>query len=57
MWDKRMMSRRPTPVAQRGTEGGGIWRIKWHPHDPSLFAVAAMHRGFFIMKWLDGSGT
>lgn len=51
------MTGRAQPVAQRGTEGGGVWRIKWHPHDPSLFVIAAMHRGFFVMRWAEGGGT
>lgn len=54
IWDKRMMTGRAQPVAQRGTEGGGVWRIKWHPHDPRLFVIAAMHRGFFVMRWAEG---
>jgi diphthamide biosynthesis protein 7 len=57
IWDKRMMTGRAQPVAQLGTEGGGVWRIKWHPYDPKLFVVAAMHRGFFVMRWTEGSGT
>lgn len=57
IWDKRMMTGRAQPVAQRGTEGGGVWRIKWHPHDPRLFVIAAMHRGFFVMRWAEGGGT
>jgi diphthamide biosynthesis protein 7 len=57
IWDKRLMSGRANPVAQRGTEGGGVWRIKWHPHDPHLFALAAMHRGFFVMEWSGGNNV
>jgi len=57
IWDKRLMSGRANPVAQRGTEGGGVWRIKWHPHDPHLFALAAMHRGFFVMEWSGGNSA
>jgi diphthamide biosynthesis protein 7 len=47
VWDLRTMRR---PVNVHAT-GGGVWRVKWHPRDPSLLAVACMHEGFQILKW------
>lgn len=43
------------PICVNAT-GGGVWRVKWHPSDPSLLAVACMHEGFQILRWsVDGS--
>lgn len=30
--------------------GGGIWRIRWHPMDPTKLAVAAMHNGCHVFQ-------
>jgi len=29
--------------------GGGVWRIKWNPFDPSLLLIACMHAGFVVL--------
>jgi len=28
--------------------GGGVWRIKHHPHTPCLLGLACMHDGFKV---------
>jgi diphthamide biosynthesis protein 7 len=30
--------------------GGGVWRVKWHPTDPNLLLVSAMHNGFHVLE-------
>ncbi|KAL9932050.1 hypothetical protein V8E36_009111 [Tilletia maclaganii] len=29
--------------------GGGIWRTKWHPHDPARLLLGCMHNGFQVV--------
>jgi diphthine methyl ester acylhydrolase len=45
-WDTRNWKR---PVDELSI-GGGVWRIKFHPQDPSLVATASMHNGFHILN-------
>eukprot|EP00899_Mesostigma_viride_P007748 jgi/Mesvir1/16975/Mv15821-RA.1 len=54
IWDTRNTSA-PVCTAQAGT-GGGVWRIKWHPRDPSLLLAACMHAGFSVLE-LSPEGT
>jgi len=47
IWDKRNMRE---AVATVGT-GGGVWRLKWHPQDPSLLLSASMRGGFHVLRF------
>lgn len=47
LWDAR---NRKTPLAQQA-QGGGVWRIKWHPAHPNLMATASMRGGFHVIDW------
>ena len=45
VWDTRTSMRCPVETAALG---GGVWRIRQHPRDPGVLAVAAMYNGFHI---------
>ncbi|KAJ1843381.1 hypothetical protein LPJ73_005510 [Coemansia sp. RSA 2703] len=45
VWDTRSMRR---PLAESNI-GGGIWRLKWHPLEPTQLLVGAMYNGFHIL--------
>ncbi len=30
--------------------GGGAWRLRWHPQDPSLILAACMYNGFAVAR-------
>ena len=38
-----------TPFLAEAAVGGGVWRMCWHPNDPSLLAAAVMHGGVRIL--------
>ncbi|KAI8376475.1 WD repeat-containing protein 85-like protein [Radiomyces spectabilis] len=46
LWDTRSMRR---PVSTIQTEGGGIWRLKWHPTEANKLLSASMHAGAFVI--------
>ncbi|KAL3724384.1 hypothetical protein ACJRO7_029541 [Eucalyptus globulus] len=47
VWDIRSISK---PVNQSSIcFGGGVWRIKQHPHVPSVVLAACMHDGFALV--------
>ena len=50
MWDNRAMR---APVCEVGV-GGGVWRVKWHPHYPRYLLAACMHNGFKVLKFTQG---
>ena len=39
----------PRKIASIDSCGGGIWRLKWHPTDPSKLLVAVMHGGCRVL--------
>ena len=39
----------PKKLAKIDSCGGGIWRLKWHPHDPAKILVGAMHGGCRVL--------
>ncbi|KAJ2559781.1 hypothetical protein EV175_000166 [Coemansia sp. RSA 1933] len=51
IWDTRSMRK---PLAEHSV-GGGAWRLKWHPQNPSLLLVAAMYNGFHVLDVAAGS--
>lgn len=46
LWDARMPAR---PLSETEV-GGGVWRVKWHPVDPTRLLVGCMHDGFKVLK-------
>ena len=51
IWDWRNTSK---PVLQTSFGmGGGVWRVKPHPRDPSLLLAATMYDGFKVVKVSD----
>ncbi|GBM62413.1 Diphthine methyltransferase [Araneus ventricosus] len=46
LWDVRSMK---IPVSEISLNGG-IWRLKWHPRNPSYLLSASMHNGFHVLS-------
>ena len=49
IWDRRNMRRAVSDVRV----GGGVWRIKWNPADPTLLLVACMYNEFHLVQYQD----
>eukprot|EP00301_Raphidiophrys_heterophryoidea_P010212 c15274_g1_i1.p1 GENE.c15274_g1_i1~~c15274_g1_i1.p1 ORF type:complete len:228 (-),score=40.21 c15274_g1_i1:111-794(-) len=54
VWDVRSMTRTSEPVSSV-MAGGGVWRIKEHPSNPDLLAIAAMYNGFHVLSGMNDS--
>ncbi|KAJ3158820.1 Diphthine methyltransferase [Geranomyces michiganensis] len=46
IWDTRNMR---SPMVEHAA-GGGVWRLKWHPSDPTRLLAACMHGGFSVLN-------
>lgn len=49
LWDRRKLKQ---PISRLHV-GGGVWRVRWHPHNPQRLLVAGMHSGFHVIKVLE----
>lgn len=48
VWDVRMLEK---PVVEKVLGlGGGVWKLKWNPHDKAFLVAACMHNGFMVVK-------
>jgi len=45
IWDTRQMK---SPVTDTHI-GGGVWRLKWSPHNGDFLLAAGMHNGFSVL--------
>ncbi len=43
-------SQAPKLLCHSDPLGGGLWRLKWHPHDDTRLLVAAMHGGCRVVE-------
>lgn len=52
LWDARFPRRPLFEADPEATEGGGVWRLKWHGRDNDMLLAACMHAGYrvFSMK-------
>jgi len=53
IWDLRQ----PRAPLSETKVGGGVWRLKWHPHSPSHLAAASMHNGYHVLSVDDQGAT
>lgn len=52
-YDERLRifdARQPLRPISETPVGGGIWRTKWHPTDPSKLLLGCMHGGFAVLS-------
>ena len=47
LWDTRVLR---APLAEEGGDGGGVWRLRWHPERPRVLLAARMHAGFAVLR-------
>lgn len=50
---RNVTNAKPSPLCHSDSVGGGIWRIKWHPHDDNRLLLGAMHGGCRIVQLQD----
>ena len=47
LWDTRQLR---APLAEENGDGGGVWRLRWHPERPGVLLAARMHAGFTVLR-------
>ena len=47
VWDTRQLR---APLAEENGDGGGVWRLRWHPERPGVLLAARMHAGFTVLR-------
>lgn len=48
VWDMRVPEK---PLVEKVLElGGGVWKLKWNPHNKAFLTAACMHNGFMIVN-------
>ena len=47
LWDTRQLR---APLAEEGGDGGGVWRLRWHPERSRVLLAARMHGGFGVLR-------
>jgi hypothetical protein len=47
LWDTRQLR---APLAEEGGDGGGVWRLRWHPERRGVLLAARMHAGFAVLR-------
>jgi len=52
-WDTRMLGSR---LHDYHLEGGGVWKVRWHPTRSDLLAIAGMHAGFRVLQFSEADG-
>ena len=54
IWDTRCIRKFPLSTTN---VGGGVWRLKWSPHDANLLVAACMHNGVSVIDCSDSNAS
>lgn len=55
VWDARFPRRPLVEAEAEATEGGGVWRLKWHGRNKDKLLAACMHAGYRVFD-MGGDG-